>query len=297
MSSTSLLPQAPAGHRAGLGLALLAHAGLVLALALATRWRTQAPVEVSAELWAAVPQSAAPAALPPALPPALPTVVAPVVVPAVAPVPKPVPVAPTAQRDAEIAVEKAQAAIERKTLEAQALKKAEADAQKKKRDAEQAQVQAQAEAKEKLAAATAAKAEDERLAKQREDNLRRMLGQAGTTVGSTVSTTVSTNPSANAGTGTSAVSAAPSASYAGRLVAHIRPFIVLTAQINGNPSAEVEVRTASGGSILSRRLLKTSGQPDWDEAVLRAIDRAGSLPRDADGRVPPVLTLVFRPLD
>ena len=34
---------------------------------------------------------------------------------------------------------------------------------------------------------------------------------------------------------------------------------------------------------------------DWDDAVLRAIDRTGSLPRDVDGRVPPTLIMAFRP--
>jgi colicin import membrane protein len=279
-AGANLLPHAAGGHRAGAVLALLAHAGLVVALALATQWRTQSPTEVSAELWAAVPQSAAPTPPLPLPPPALPAVQPKLepVVPAVKPEPAAQP-----NRDAEIAVEKAKAVIERKTLEAATLKKAQAEAEaQKKRDEDKAKAAAA------TAAATAAKQEDERLAKQREDNLRRMLGQAGSTV--------STNPNSNS-SGSGAVNAAPSASYAGRVVAHVRPFIVLTAQVNGNPSAEVEVRTAAGGSILSRRLLKSSGQPDWDEAVLRAIDRAGSLPRDADGRVPPVLTLVFRPLD
>jgi colicin import membrane protein len=31
--------------------------------------------------------------------------------------------------------------------------------------------------------------------------------------------------------------------------------------------------------------------------VLRAIDRTGTLPRDTDGRVPPVLIITFRPND
>ncbi len=289
MASTAapnLLPHAAGGNRIGVVLALLAHAGLVVALALGTQWRTQSPSEVSAELWAAVPQSAAPTPTPPPQPQVMQAA------PTPAPKPEPVlpaPKQPAAQpeqpnRDAEIAVEKAKALVERKALDAAAQKKAQAEAEaQKKRDDDKSK-------------AAAAKQEDERLAKQREDNLRRMLGQAGGT-GTTVSTNPNTNSSSNPGSGSSTVSAAPSASYAGRVVAHVRPLIVLTAQVNGNPSAEVEVRTAAGGTILSRRVLKTSGQSDWDEAVLRAIDRAGSLPRDADGRVPPVLTLVFRPLD
>jgi colicin import membrane protein len=41
--------------------------------------------------------------------------------------------------------------------------------------------------------------------------------------------------------------------------------------------------------------VSSSGHREWDEAVLRAIDRTGTLPRDADGRVPPVIEITFRP--
>ena len=47
--------------------------------------------------------------------------------------------------------------------------------------------------------------------------------------------------------------------------------------------------------MISRRLVTSSGHPDWDEAVLRAVDRTGTLPRDTDGRVPAVITITFRP--
>ena len=45
----------------------------------------------------------------------------------------------------------------------------------------------------------------------------------------------------------------------------------------------------------SRRLLASSGVKDWDEAVLRAIDRTGKLPPDTDGRVPDTIIITFRP--
>ena len=65
----------------------------------------------------------------------------------------------------------------------------------------------------------------------------------------------------------------------------------------GNPVAEVEVRTAPDGTIVGRRLVRASGVREWDDAVLRAIDKTGQLPRDTDGRVPPTLVLAFRPRD
>lgn len=63
----------------------------------------------------------------------------------------------------------------------------------------------------------------------------------------------------------------------------------------GNPRAEVEVRTLPDGTILSARLLKSSGHRAWDDAVLRAIERTARLPRDENGRVPSTLILGFRP--
>jgi colicin import membrane protein len=97
--------------------------------------------------------------------------------------------------------------------------------------------------------------------------------------------------------GTAAQSAGPSAGYAGRIKARIKPNITLTETLTGNPLAEVEVRTAPDGLILSRRLLKKSGDEAWDAAVLRAIDKTERLPRDEDGRVPPVFVISFRPND
>jgi len=97
MSTTTLahgdlLPRP--GERLGLGaaLALLAHAGLIGALALGLNWRLPTPdAVVSAELWSAVPQVAAPAPAPSPAP-----TPAPAATPAPAPAPSPPP-----QRQAE----------------------------------------------------------------------------------------------------------------------------------------------------------------------------------------------------
>lgn len=89
----------------------------------------------------------------------------------------------------------------------------------------------------------------------------------------------------------------PTAGYAGRVVGRIKPNLVFTGDIEGNPRAEVEVRSAPDGMILSRRIVQSSGNTEWDNAVLRAIDRTQSLPKDTDGYVPPVLVLGFRPND
>ena len=65
LSRDALMPRRPAGMGAGLVLALLAHALLMVALAFSVRWKTSNPAGVEAELWAAVPQIAAPRAVAP----------------------------------------------------------------------------------------------------------------------------------------------------------------------------------------------------------------------------------------
>ena len=89
----------------------------------------------------------------------------------------------------------------------------------------------------------------------------------------------------------------PSASYAGRIRARIKPNIVFGEDTPGNPEAEVEVRVAPDGTIVARKLLKSSGVKAWDEAVLRAIDKTETLPRDTDGQIPPSMWIKFRPKD
>jgi colicin import membrane protein len=56
---------------------------------------------------------------------------------------------------------------------------------------------------------------------------------------------------------------------------------------------EVEVRCAPDGSILGHRIAKPSGNPSWDETVLRAVDKTRRLPLDS-GRIPGTMVLVFR---
>jgi colicin import membrane protein len=276
----SLLPRAPGGNTEGAALALLVHAGLIAALAYGVAWRSPAPDVVSAELWAALPQTAAPRAAEPAPTPAP----APPPPPPVPKAPAPAPAPKAALPDPQIAIEKARkeaAKLEQAQLE-QAEREKALQAKAARERAEKAERERAEKAEKDKAEREAAAAEDKRLAQQREENLKRMLGQIASSPG---------------GRGSAAADAAPSASYAGRIVRAIKPNIVLTETISGNPAAEVEVRAAPNGSVIGRRLLKSSGSPEWDEAVLRAIDRTEALPRDTDGRVPATLVISFRPRD
>ena len=93
----------------------------------------------------------------------------------------------------------------------------------------------------------------------------------------------------------------PSVTFLGRLLARVKPNIVfpdsLLQTVNGNPAAEVVVFCNSDGEILYKKLTRSSGNPSWDEAVLKAIDKTRKLPRDENGNMPPKINFVFRPRD
>ena len=260
----TLLPKPPGGFGAGAVLAFLAHGALIAALALGVQWRASAPDVVAAELWAALPQVAAP------------RVDEPVPAPTAEPVKPPQAAQRAPEPDPQIAIE------QEKQRQLERDKRVEAARMDKERQAKLDKEQRDAREKRELAERKLAQ---DQLSKQREENLRRMLGQAG-------ATSATGAPTA---TGSAAQDAAPSRSYAGKLVAHIKPHIVFSDSITTSSAAEVEVRAAGSGTIVSRRLVKSSGSKDWDEAVLRAIDRTGSLPRDTDGRVPSIIIVSFRP--
>jgi colicin import membrane protein len=233
---------------------------LVIAFAFGVSWHAREPEGVEAELWASVPQIAAPR-------PVEPTVITPPTPPKVV---EPPPVArPEPRPDAQIAIERAKREEKLQKQKEQAEKEAE------KRLA--AQKQAAEDARKK-------KAEEARLAAQHEAQVKRILAQAGATGDPT-------------STGTAKQTAGPSADYAGRIRARIKPNITYAHAGSSNPLATVEVRLAPEGTIIGKRLVKSSGIPAFDEAVLRAIDKTEVLPRDIDGRVPPLIALDFKPLD
>ena len=287
----AFLPQRPPGMGRGLAMAVLAHLMLIAALTFSVRWRASDPAGVEAELWAAVPQMAAPRAVDP--PPPRPE--APRVQPRPAP-PAPAPAPRVA--DAQIAIEQARKVeqarrdeaerketarkvVERETVREKAREK---EAVRQREQAAQAQREKEELARQKKEQEADAQRQAKALEAQREANLKRIAGMAGA------------SGDANA-TGSAAQSAGPSAGYAGRIRARIKPNIVFADQVTGNPVATVEVRVAPDGNITSRKIVKSSGIPAWDDAVLRAIDRTEVLPKDTDGRVPPLLQIEFRPRD
>ena len=270
-------PPAPGLVRA-LALAVLAHAFLLAALTWGVHWKREAAtLSVEAELWSALPQEAAPQALEVPLP------VAPEPVPSPVPVAEPAPV-PVEPAKVDIAIEQEKLRLkklkEKELIEKKRLQEKEKQQQERQAAEEKKKVELEKQRKQALLA----KQEAQKIEAQRSDNLKRIAGLAG----------ASGAPDAK---GTALRSSGPSGSYAGRISARIKPNIVFTEEIAGNPIADVEVRSAPNGTILSRKLIKSSGLKAWDDAVLKAIDKTEKLPPDTDGQVPASMIIGFRPKD
>lgn len=78
----------------------------------------------------------------------------------------------------------------------------------------------------------------------------------------------------------------------------VRPYVVLPDGIKGNPEAVVEVIILPTLEIRSSRILRSSGSPAWDQAVLAAlaeVKRFPPLPKGAEFADYRRITLNFRP--
>ena len=84
-----------------------------------------------------------------------------------------------------------------------------------------------------------------------------------------------------------------------KVVKKVKPLIVFNPEsISGNPAAVVKVNLAPDGVILSADLVTSSGNAGWDRAVLLALSRAESLPKDDNGKIPQrEVKLTFKPKD
>jgi colicin import membrane protein len=161
------------------------------------------------------------------------------------------------QKELKVQEEQARRAVAEEARKLQVQKQAQQQARQKEID-QQAQLAAQ---------------------KRRQENINRTMGLAGA------------NGSAN-DTGTALKASGPSASYGGVLRAAIRPNVVFTDEIVGNPMATVEVRVTSDGTVISQRLVKSSGNKNWDDAAINAIIRTRVMPKDVDGRMPDTILII-----
>ena len=123
---------------------------------------------------------------------------------------------------------------------------------------------------------------------RRQEQIRRIRGEAQNATGPTE------KPSA-------AKATTLSGNYLAKLRGRVRPNIVFPdlqmQAIKSNPEAEIEVTCSPTGQILSKKLTRSSGNKAWDEAVLNAIEKTGSLPLDENGVMQPKLSFGFKPHD
>ena len=63
-------------------------------------------------------------------------------------------------------------------------------------------------------------------------------------------------------------------------------------QPNAGP-VSVQIKSRPDGMILKKQLIRSSGDPDWDNAILQGIDKTEKLPTDIDGRTPTTMIVKF----
>ncbi|WP_313035457.1 cell envelope integrity protein TolA [Massilia alkalitolerans] len=291
-------------------LAVAVHAVLLGFLYFGISWQSNEPVAVEAEVWDMSVQSAAAPALPP--PPAPEPEPEPEPAPVPAPPPRPVepppverpaPVEPDiklqrekerkekeqrelAEKKERERKEELRKEAERKELakkeEAEKKKKEEAERQKKelakKEEAEKKKKEEAKLAEAKKQKAAAEKAEAAKLEKLRQEDLKRMAGAMGST-------------------GTAAKSTAPKADsgYVAAITAAIKSATAYggSTTMPGNPKAVFKVEQLPTGEIMSVRLVKSSGVPEFDRAVENGIKKASPLPKKKDGTVERILDVNF----
>ena len=269
-------------------LALGVHVLFALLLVFGVSWQTHQPAAVMVDLWQALPET------PP--PPARPRPSQPVKAPEPAkavPPPKPVEKEPPPPKAPDIALEK---------------KKAEVDRLKKQR-AEQA-AEEQAKAVEKARAEEKAKAEAARVAREkqvaeqkRQALLRQMEAEdmkqqlAADTAANEARLARLTQ--ARAASKRQAEVASVVGEYRDQISAKVRGNTRLPDNLKGNPQVRCLVKLLPTGEVLSVRVTQSSGNPAYDDAVVRAIEKSSPLPlpsdRDARAAFVPELSFIHRP--
>jgi len=258
-------------------LALGVHVLFVLMLVFGVSWQTHHPEAVMVDLWETLPDTPPPPARPRPPPP----VKAPKPAP-VAPTPKPVEKEPPPSKTPDIALEKKKAEAERlKKLQATqaAAEKARAEAAKALREKQQAEQKRQAllrqmeeeDLKQRVAAEAAAN--EARLARltQAQAAANKRQAEVASVVGQ----------------------------YRDQISAKVRGNTRLPDNLKGNPEVRCLVKLLPTGEVVSVRVTKSSGNPAYDNAVVRAIEKSSPLPlptdRDARAAFVPELSFVHRP--
>lgn len=281
------------GQWKSLSLAVLVHALLFTFLWVGISWQNQHPTAVEAEVWDMTTRQAAPEPVPQTEPEPEPEPVKPE--PVKVREPEPVP-----QVDPEIALrqeKKRKQELARQEELKREQERKEKLAEEKRKEEKLAKEKADKLAKEKaeklekekqLAKDKAEK--DKQIAKEKaaadkvfKENMARLTAQAGTGGSGTAEKSTGNNRG--------------DPGYAAKVAAKVRSNTNYSALDSGsdNPAVEYRIELLPDGSLRGAiRKLKSSGNPAFDEAVARGIERSAPFPRDKNGTVPSSLDLIYR---
>ena len=237
---------------------LVAHLGLLAFLMIGISWNNSTPAGVEVELWDSVPQVETP---------------------------------PAPEIKTEVKEEAADIAVKKKKVEKESAKKEVVKETPKAvkppppKEKEKEQPKKAETPKTPSPAETKANAAAE---KARADQLARLRAAAGAEGGS----------GGTVGSGVGGGGNAPPG-WTDKVIKKVKPLIVFNPEsVSGNPAAVIQVNLAPDGAILSTSVLSSSGNPSWDRAVLLALSRAESLPKDDNGKIPQrEVKLTFKPKD
>jgi colicin import membrane protein len=251
---------------------LIAHLGLLAFLMIGISWNNTTSSGVEVELWDSSPQVEAP----------------------------PEPELKTAVKEeaADIAIKKKK--LEKEPPKKEEPKKAEVPkavkppppkekAKEAKKEEPKKEESKKAEASKKVEAKSPAETKANAAAeKARADQLARLRAAAGAEGGSGGTVGSGVGGGGNAAPG-----------WTDKVIKKVKPLIVFNPEsISGNPAAVILVNLAPDGAILSTSIQSSSGNTGWDRAVLLALSRAESLPKDDNGKIPQrEVKLTFKPKD
>jgi len=87
-------------------------------------------------------------------------------------------------------------------------------------------------------------------------------------------------------------------SYAEQIRNAIKPnitFKINPKDLKPNLRTTVLVEVEEDGLIKTRKIVTSSGNIDWDNSVMRALDKTQRIPTDTNGKAPPKLEISFMP--
>ena len=259
------IPTEPGRWRA-VAVALVMHAALLALLWFSVQWQNETPLAVEAEIWNPQAREAAPPPAPEEKPEPEPE-----------PEPKPAEIVPPLpDPDIALQAEKKRKDILKKEKQEQQERKDKLLNEKKRLEKEKTDALAKKRKQDQQ--------EQQALDKVRADNLKRMMAQAG---------------SGTTGDAAKSQGMRGDVSYLGKIAAKIKGNTVfyLPENLQGNPPVEYIMDLLPDGSLRSVKLLKPSGLPGFDDAVLRAIKKSEPYPADKSGTVPSTITVVQKPKD